>query len=85
MFHWFVSCLKLNVSNVSTLIWVRLLVLTKGHLNQLVDIGTMHSLGMDNWNLKLVQANFTIKEAKWEPPKSSDVPRDGHDPLLIEK
>ena len=43
---------------------------TKVHLNQLVDIGTMHSLGMDNWNLKLVFANFTIKEAKWEPPKS---------------
>ena len=31
---------------------------------------TMHSLGMDNWNLKLVFANFTIKKAKWEPPKS---------------
>ena len=30
----------------------------------------MHSLGMDNWNLKLVFANFTVKEAKWEPPKS---------------
>ena len=41
----------MNLSNVSTLIWVRLLVLAKGHLNQLVDIGTMHSLGMDNWNL----------------------------------
>ena len=42
----------------------------KEHLNQLVDIGTMHSLGMDNWNVKLVFANFTIKEAKWDPPKS---------------
>ena len=75
----------LNSSNVSTLIWVHLLILTKGHLNQLVDTGTMHSLGMENWNLKLVFANFTIKEAKWEPQKSRDVPRDGHGPLLIEK
>ena len=75
----------LNSLNVSTLIWVRLLILTKGHLNQLVDIGTMYSLGMENWDLKLVLANFTIKEAKWEPPKSRDVSRDGHDPLLTEK
>ena len=31
----------------------------------------MYSLGMDNWNLKLVFVNsVTIKEAKWEPPKS---------------
>ena len=26
----------------------------EGTPNQLVDIGTMHSLGMDNWNLKLI-------------------------------
>ena len=61
-----------------------LLILTKGNLNQLVDIGTMNSLGMENRNLKLGFANFTIKEAKWELPRSQDVPRDGHDPLLTE-
>ena len=53
-------------------------------MNQLVNIGTMHSLGMENWNLKLVFEDFTAKEAKWQPPRSQNVPIDGYDPLLIE-
>ena len=39
-----------------------------GRTPESTGIGTMHSLGMDNWNVKLVFVNFTIKEAKWDPP-----------------
>ena len=72
----------LNSSNFSALIWI--ICWHNKWTSELIDkTCPKHNLEMENRNLKLIFANFTISGAKWELPRSQDVRRDGYDPVLI--